>query len=182
MVRLASRARPLFTSSPHPRGDGPMISSRACRRLMFSPPAWGWSAGRLGLVDGAGASTRGLQGKAASCSSSSNPSSPCNHSSMTMMDGLSSRHSRSPWARVQASTTLMETADGSAETDFRSVSPHAKSSSMWTNVVATTPTEPNLRKARKGGAIIGRRDRPRPLRPGVRKERNTTESRARLEA
>ena len=31
---------------------------------------------------------------------------------------------------------------------------------MWTNVVATAPTEPNLRKAREGGAIIGRRDRP----------------------
>jgi hypothetical protein len=123
-----------------------------------------------------------LPGKAASCSIKSNASSPCNHSSMTMIAGLSSRHSRSPWARVQASTTLMETADGSAETDFRSVSPHAKSSSIWTNVVATTPTEPILRKAREGGAIIGRRDRPRPLPPDVRKERNTTESRARLKA
>ena len=33
-------------SSPHPRGDGPVGIPYVTRLAAFSPPAWGWSAGK----------------------------------------------------------------------------------------------------------------------------------------
>ena len=46
MVRLAPVTWPLATSFPHPRGDGPAESRSGAVAGVFSPPAWGWSAGQ----------------------------------------------------------------------------------------------------------------------------------------
>ncbi len=45
MVRDRSRTGSTCRSSPHPRGDGPRAIASSMPALLFSPPAWGWSAG-----------------------------------------------------------------------------------------------------------------------------------------
>ncbi len=45
MVRPTPASRGLCRCSPHPRGDGPLVRQEHTRRVQFSPPAWGWSAG-----------------------------------------------------------------------------------------------------------------------------------------
>ena len=44
MVRAAKPWRGTAGSFPHPRGDGPFWRTSKAGPLMFSPPAWGWSA------------------------------------------------------------------------------------------------------------------------------------------
>ena len=46
MVRASSVPRTWLRCSPHPRGDGPNNMVRTKTGKRFSPPAWGWSAGR----------------------------------------------------------------------------------------------------------------------------------------
>ncbi len=46
MVRQATMTVTDRICSPHPRGDGPSSSSSTMPTSWFSPPAWGWSAGR----------------------------------------------------------------------------------------------------------------------------------------
>ncbi len=43
MVRTAGLPIPGRDRSPHPRGDGPASVGVSYRRMVFSPPAWGWS-------------------------------------------------------------------------------------------------------------------------------------------
>ncbi len=43
MVRRCWRFNGWLTSSPHPRGDGPIPSDPFGSTNLFSPPAWGWS-------------------------------------------------------------------------------------------------------------------------------------------
>ncbi len=45
MVRYYSFLTTRRPSSPHPRGDGPVPWVKGQRVALFSPPAWGWSAG-----------------------------------------------------------------------------------------------------------------------------------------
>ena len=49
MVRSSGGARGCRSCSPHPRGDGPEPVLDLCRKIEFSPPAWGWSARLLRL-------------------------------------------------------------------------------------------------------------------------------------
>ncbi len=44
MVRSSRLARAVALCSPHPRGDGPRHLFLLGLCLLFSPPAWGWSA------------------------------------------------------------------------------------------------------------------------------------------
>ncbi len=46
MVREQPTGRSPSPGSPHPRGDGPVITPMASVWMMFSPPAWGWSEQR----------------------------------------------------------------------------------------------------------------------------------------
>ena len=47
MVRFPGTAPSSPSSIPHPRGDGPLIAARDGKVLAYSPPAWGWSDGRM---------------------------------------------------------------------------------------------------------------------------------------
>ncbi len=49
MVRLRPHCQPARPRSPHPRGDGPRAGMMRHYITEFSPPAWGWSAGRVRL-------------------------------------------------------------------------------------------------------------------------------------
>ncbi len=53
MVRRTHGGRAMSACSPHPRGDGPLLLDAEIVVRVFSPPAWGWSAGlvRLTLFD-----------------------------------------------------------------------------------------------------------------------------------
>ncbi len=44
MVRSSGPLPYCFIRFPHPRGDGPRLVHLGPRTVMFSPPAWGWSA------------------------------------------------------------------------------------------------------------------------------------------
>src|SRR6266571_407620 len=46
MVRAQHRRGVARHGSPHPRGDGPDLNGTTHFEKRFSPPAWGWSAGR----------------------------------------------------------------------------------------------------------------------------------------
>ena len=50
MVQRESREPGVLSGSPHPRGDGPPTHSATARKTEFSPPAWGWSEGRVSLT------------------------------------------------------------------------------------------------------------------------------------
>ena len=50
MVRREPAAIPRTDRSPHPRGDGPLSRSITLCPFLFSPPAWGWSAGQLPAI------------------------------------------------------------------------------------------------------------------------------------
>ncbi len=50
MVRSACGCCLAPWRSPHPRGDGPAEGTMPFRIVLFSPPAWGWSAMRAGLT------------------------------------------------------------------------------------------------------------------------------------
>ncbi len=44
MVRARNKSAACNARFPHPRGDGPRLSTHRSRSRQFSPPAWGWSA------------------------------------------------------------------------------------------------------------------------------------------
>ncbi len=73
MVRKSVQVNKATCCSPHPRGDGPNRSRRYTLAIVFSPPAWGWSARtnvaqdfrsvlptRVGMVRGEGTGTEGV--------------------------------------------------------------------------------------------------------------------------
>ena len=51
MVRGSWRPAKGHFRSPHPRGDGPNPWKAVASSELFSPPAWGWSGGRLKFSD-----------------------------------------------------------------------------------------------------------------------------------
>ena len=50
MVRPVGKDFDLDLGAPHPRGDGPAYYRTSIMRPVCSPPAWGWSAPSLQLI------------------------------------------------------------------------------------------------------------------------------------
>ncbi len=51
MVRALSAVVVWLNRSPHPRGDGPKLLPAVEVILVFSPPAWGWSAMKTNITN-----------------------------------------------------------------------------------------------------------------------------------